>query len=820
MEGAQNSRARERADELLDQMTLEEQAQVLSGGALWGTAAVPRLGLHPVGMTDGPSGVRGRDWLFSTSANVPCPSALGATWNRSLIGEIGALLGREVRAKGARVHLAPTLNLHRTPVGGRNFESFGEDPHLAAALGVAYVRGVRSQDVASCAKHLVGNDTEFERYSIDSRIDERTLREVYLRPFEEVVTAADVDAVMVAYNRLNGPLASESADLLTGVLRDDWGFEGPVVSDWFCVRSTTEALVAGTDLEMPGPTAHRGQALVDAVRAGEVGAESIRAAARRVLTLLVDCDALEGDAAVDDRPLTDADHDLMRRAAADAMVLVANRPRSDAGPLLPLDLRTVRTVAVIGPNARQGQLNGGGSVIVRPAAPVHPLEAITRRFPDVDIRMAEGCSINRTPPFLDPGLCGRLVLDLFEDPTAVWRDRLPPADRTHDLDTTKLLWFDDPFGRPGPPRFSARLTTEMEADRDGIWTIGLRSVGDAQLRIDGEVILDNRDLPMPEIAAMGKEELTTDLELRKGDRYQIDLRLEQSTGDDGLSALFATAERPLPADAVDEAVAAAAEADLTIVVVGTNPDWETEGRDREDIGLPGDQDELIHRVAEVSSATVVVVNAGSPVAMPWLDEVDSVLVTWFPGQEFGDALVDVLLGDAEPGGRLPVTFPRRLADTPTAEHHPGRDGVAEYAEGRLIGHRWYDTNDIEPLLPFGFGLGYTEFELITAELVDARTVRVTARNTGSREGAVVVQVYAHHAGESAPDEPEQRLVGFAKATLPPGAEAPVDISLDRRTFEAWDPGGHRWRPVSGETQLRIGTSSRAITHTLTAEPNG
>lgn len=796
----------------LPPLTRDQQVTLLSGATDWETASIPAAGITSLRFSDGPSGIRGLDWLNDTSMNVPCASAIGATWDITLTAEIGTALAMDARRKSVDVHLAPVLNTHRTPVGGRNFEMFAEDPFLVGRIGVAYIQGVRRGGVLSCPKHLVGNDTETDRLEVDSRIDERTLREVYLRPFEMAIADGDVAAVMVAYNRLNGLRCSESEWLLEDALRAELGFDGVAVSDWYCVRSTVEALVAGTDLEMPGPSRFRGELLTAAIAARDVDPQVVQRSADRIVRLAGRVAAARAGATSPDLD-ADAQAGLALRAAADSFVLLRNRD-----DVLPLSVERLTSLAVIGPNARTGQLNGGGSAIVRPGRRSDPLDALRTRLAGVDVRHAVGCTIDRSTPLLDPKLCHDLRLAVAPDPAHDW-DAAPPGAEIEEaeLDTTKLLWFEDPFARDAPPSFSARMTTWFEPDRTGTWVFGIRSIGDASLRIDGRIVLDNESVPEPEILALGKPEMTVEVALEAGRRHHLDARLVRRSDADGLSALLTTAAAPADERCIDGAVAVAASADVAVLVVGTNPDWESEGRDRTTLALPGDQDALVAAVAAVAPRTIVVVNAGAPVAMPWLDDVDAVIHAWFPGQAFGEALADVLTGDREPGGRLPITFPADLEQTPTHGVHPPVDGVAEYTEGRLVGHRWYDRAEVEPLFAFGSGSGYTTFELGGAELVDPSLVRVTAANTGSRDGKVVVQVYAQRS-RPAEDDPRRQLAGFASAVIRVGDGQVLDVPLDPRTGTRFDPATGSWVPDATVDALAIGMSSRELRLTMPWPP--
>lgn len=810
-------------DELLDQATLEEQVALLSGVDFWHTAAIPRLGVPAMRVSDGPAGARGTRFDGEASINVPCSTLLAATWDPALVAGIGGVLGRETLAKGARVLLAPTVNMHRTPIGGRNFECMSEDPYLTARTAVGYVQGLQEQGVASCIKHFVGNDTEFERMSIDSRIDERTLREVYLVPFEAAVRDAGVLSVMTSYNRINGSFAADSP-LLHDVLRGEWGFDGLVMSDWFGLHSTAAGMHAGVDLEMPGPTLQRGRKLLAAIERGEVTPAVVRERARAVLQLMQRTGALAEAGPGPEGTRHDADDSaLVRRAAAEGMVLLRNAAGAGGAPALPLSAGTVRRVAVIGPNAAVGQVMGGGSAHVTPTSVSYPLDALQQRLGALGVEVVHepGCLIHRRLPALDVRRCGTVQVDFFADAADLDQaDARPAVSRT--TGTFHLMWTSDPVGRGlADPAFGVRITTMFTPDQDGLWSFGVESVTPVRLLIDGEIVLDNTDVPRGgSYFGMGKAEQVAEVQLVAGREYELMAEMRHHAIGASMSGLNIGCLAPVPSGMFEAAVDLAASADLTIVVVGTNDDWECEGWDRSSLELPGRQDELVARVAEVSPATVVVVNAGSPITMPWLHDVESVVMAWFPGQEMGQALADVLLGDVEPQGRLPVTFPARLEDTPAFEHYPGRNGVANYLEGRLVGYRWYDSVGREPLFPFGFGLGYATVEITGATALDAHTVDVQLRNDGARDGVEVVQVYAHRVARdsAAGDEPEQVLVGFAKAAVAAGAEATVRVALDVHAYRRWSTELGAWQRLTEPFELRVGRSSRDVAARLVVQP--
>jgi beta-glucosidase len=784
-------------DAVLATLTLEQKVSLLAGADSWHTVELP--GVPPMRCSDGPAGVRGTSWTGPASASFPCGTALGATFDPDLVEEVGDALGREARSKGAHMLLAPTVNLHRTPIGGRNFECMSEDPVLTAHLAVAYVTGVQSHGVAACIKHFVANDTEFERMTISSEVDERTLRELYLVPFEAAVRpvedgGADVRAVMSSYNRINGTYACDHRPLLRGVLRDEWGYDGIVVSDWFGTHSTVEALEAGLDLEMPGPPRERGALLLDAVRGGRVDVRLVDESVHRLLAMFRWSGVGEIDTAeaTDDAPST---RDVIRRAAIAGTVLLRNERSA-----LPLSDRA--RVALIGPNSERGQIQGGGSARVRAHAPVGLLGALRDR--GIDVAHAEGCSISKRLK----AVRGSFEVTYRSGDLAV----VEPADRL------QWVWMNDPA--PGIPRdtFGATITGTFVPEVGGTWSFGLAAVGSAVLRVDGAVVCD---LSVAQTGGtyfgMGSPELRGTAELVAGTPCRIDIDYvlhERST----LRGLTVGAAPPSHGDPIDQAVAIARDAEVAVVVVGTNDEWETEGEDRTSMDLPGRQDELVARVAAVNPNTVVVVNAGSPVTMPWLDDVPAVLQVWFPGEEFGNAVADVLFGVDEPGGRLPVTIPKRLEDTPAFLAHPGDHGRAVYGEGLFIGHRWYDARGIEPQFPFGFGLGYTTWSVgdgtdgahLRGDLQHGVTVAVPVTNTGERSGSTVVQVYVEPVDPTSPRRPVRTLQGFAKVFLAPGETFTAEIWLPERAFSSWDPVSQAWVVPPGDYRIVAGWNSRDL----------
>jgi beta-glucosidase len=819
-------------EKLVADLTLDEKASLTAGQDLWTVPGVDRVGIPSVGVTDGPNGARGAT-LPGPEAQpttcVPCGSALGATWDPTLVRRVGALLGQEARARGCHVLLAPTVNIPRSPLAGRNFECYSEDPLLSGTLAAAFIAGAQSERVATTVKHFVGNDAEFERYTMSSVIDERTLREIYLVPFEHAVRDGNVLGVMTGYNRLNGMWCSEDGELLTDILRREWGFEGFVLTDWYGVASTVSSQAAGVDLEMPGPGRAFGPALADAVRRGSVAEADLDDQVGRLLSVydrLGLLDAAEGSDAPA-RPDPDRRATVAREAATASIVLLHN-----TGVLpLPTD---VRRVAVIGPNADRAVMMGGGSAGVEPDHRTSPVEALRSRLgPGISVAYEPGVDLTRSASILRIPLVAEYFGALGCAGVIAHR---------HDLHATELTHLGPPVpGLDGP--FSVRATGRYQPSETGRYVFTLTHVGRARLLVDGAVALDGfvESLPRgPSFMGLGCEELTHEVDLEAGREVEVGIEYD-TLGAHGLFAFRVGCRWKPPADLLERAVAAAGDADVAVVVVGTSNEWESEGFDRETLVLPVDQDELVRRVAAANSRTVVLVNTGAPVAMPWVDDVGAVLQIWFGGQEMASAVAAVLVGDSDPGGRLPVTFPARLEDTPTFPTFPGERSEQRYGEGLLVGYRWYEGRRIDVTFPFGHGLSYTTFALgepvLSAPSLapgEDLVVTVAVTNTGGRAGTEVVQCYvAPPSGELF--RPRQELKAFGKIRLEPGETGGVTLTLNARSFACWDPGtsttttlrsrmplgsminkGARpdrpsgWRNDTGSYVLHIGRSSADI----------
>ncbi|MEM1164710.1 MAG: glycoside hydrolase family 3 C-terminal domain-containing protein [Planctomycetota bacterium] len=819
-----------RIERLLDQMTLEEKSALLHGETKFSTRGVPRLGIPPLTFTDGPHGVRreimpyewkSAGWPDDYATYLPTGSALASTWNPDLAVEYGAVLGAEARHRGKDVLLGPAINIVRTPLNGRTFEYLGEDPHLAGTIASAVVRGIQSHGVAACSKHYVANNQDWDRTNSDVIADERALREIYLRAFEMTVDAG-VLCVMAGYNRIDGIEMSEHAEMLRDVLKDEFGFEGFVVSDWSAVNDGVASALGGLDVEMGTKTPynehHFADGLIAAVRDGRVPERVIDDMARRVLRVQERIGALDGERIPGTRN-TRAHQDVARRVAEEAIVLLKN------DGVLPLDPNGVFRIAVIGENADAMHGSGGGSSAVKTPFEVTPLEGLRRRLGDTaelvyvpayELDRRSDDQLQPIPPSVllttdpasgEPGWRGEYFArsDLRGTPETV---RYEPT-----------VWFD--WGASGDQhddtpdgietdRFSARWTATIRPHTTGGHLFALYSEQGSRLLIDGEEVINNWGNRQPQ-----RREL--EIELSSDRAYEFVVEYMRP----GRSAVVELGWRPPGASRIDteaefaDAIEAARSSDVAIVVVGRNHDYDDENGDMDHLRLPQHQDHLIDHVTAANPNTIVVVVAGGPVEMPWLDRTPAALYLWYNGMHAGTALADVLFGDVNPSGRLPMSFPVKLEQSPIHAMDLYTHGTAHYTDGVLVGYRWFDTVGHAPLLPFGHGLSYTEFSYSGAEVIEPTdgsalvSVELTVTNEGSVGGAEVVQLYMHDA-EASIDRPEQELQAFAKLWLDPGESRRVRLDLSLRALAFWDEEHDRWHAEPGVFELRLGASSRDI----------
>ncbi|MDT0645580.1 glycoside hydrolase family 3 C-terminal domain-containing protein [Zunongwangia sp. F260] len=694
-------------DSLISQMTLEEKSGMLHGTSMFATSGIPRLGIPELTMADGPLGVReeiSRDswanagWENDFATYLPAGGGLSATWNVELAHTFGNVIGAEARDRNKDVLLAPAFNIIRTPLGGRTYEYFTEDPFLNKQITVPYIVGVQENDVAACIKHYAVNNQETNRGTVDVQLDDRTLREIYLPAFEAAIKDAHAYSVMGAYNKLRGDYLNENEYMLQDVLRDEWGFKGIVISDWNAIHSTVKALKAGADVEMgtnaPFDEYFFAQPLIDSVQAGKLSEEEVNKHVRRVLRVMYNIKSIDSTSRAKGSRNAEQHFEDAYNIASESVVLLKNDNNA-----LPLNLDNIKGVAVIGDNATKKNALGGFGAGVKTKREVTPLEGLKNRLP-------ESVQINHAQGYLE--------------------------------------------------RYSKTEKAKL---------------GD--ITLDGPVTID-----------------------------ELDPKL------------------------VEEAVNAAKNADVAIIFAGSNRDYETEASDRASLDLPFGQEELIEKVMEANPNTIVVMIAGAPFDIENIDQKTSTLVwSWFNGSEGGNALADVLLGNVNPSGKLPWTMPKNLEDSPAhaTKSFPGNE-TATYDEGILVGYRWFDTKNIEPIYPFGYGLSYTSFAFNNPEVgkeeayteSDTITLNVEVQNTGEVDGKEVVQVYVSKS-DSQIERANQELKGFKKVDVGAGSSETVSIEIPVKELAYYNADSKSWTVEPGAYTLKIGNSSRNILEELNIE---
>ncbi len=802
-----------RARLLLEAMTLEEKITLATGdsagadgGYVGHISAIPRLGIPELNMKDGPAGV-GNGATGVTA--FPAPITVAASWDAALMERYGAAMGEEQRGKGVNVHLAPMMNLVRVPRAGRNFEGYGEDPYLAARMAEAAVRGIQSNGIIAVAKHYIGNEQEILRGSISSEIDMRTLHEIYLPPFQAAAEAG-VGAIMCAYNRVNGVYACENPITQNDILKGELGFSGWIMSDWGATHSTVESILGGLDMEMPGGVFF-GKSIQGMVENGRISMEQLDRMALRILTTMFRLGLF-------DRPpvgwpsanvRSEAHTALARAAAAQGMVLLKN----DDG-ILPLDGNRIRSIAVFGAAAEVSPIVVGvGSAYVNPPYVISPLQGIIERarnavkvrYFDVSLQIGRPIPAER---FQTPDGQTGLLAEYFDNPDLAGTARASRIEPT----AVDFSW-EAIAPTPGlpPKNWSARWSGVLTPPVTGMYNLALSCAAKCRLYVNDELVLDawQGDAERPMLTRMR-------LVSHKAYPFRVEYSQPDETGDVHLT--WYTPE----ANPLRDARAIAAQADVTIVVAGVNS---TEGSDRQGLNVP--EEDMIRAVASANPQTIVVVYGPAQVLMPWVDDVKAILLGWIPGQEAGHALADVLFGDVNPSGRLPVTFAVDEADYPAnaPEMYPGDGQRVLYAEGLRVGYRHFDSRSIAPLFPFGHGLSYTAFTYSNLRVEPqqigadgAGRVKVDVANSGPRAGAEVVQLYLGFPAEAG--EPPRQLKGFQKLTLQPGAMQTVTFTLTPAEFSIWSAGLEDWVAVPGTYQVMVGSSSRDIRLRGTLEVKG
>ncbi len=811
---------------LATQLTLEESVDML-GGIGFATRDVPRLGIPAFSMSDGPSGVRSPGPSTAYAAGI----GLAATWDTALAQEVGRQLGRDARARGSHYQLGPGVNIYRAPMNGRNYEYFGEDPWLSSRITVGYILGVQEEGVSATVKHFAGNNSEFARHTSDSQIDERTLREIYLPAFEAAVKEAHVGAVMSSYNSTNGSHMSANEYLSRHVLKEQWGFDGVLMSDWGGTYDGVGAAVAGQDLEMPTGRFMNRDTLLPAIRAGKISAASITDKVSRQLRL-ADRFGWGG--------LPSADLSIPRlnpqgeaaayRGALEGAVLLKN------SGVLPIDAKRVHTVAVIGPTAHPSPSTAGGSGHVPPFSEVSLLEGLSRKLgPAVKVTYAPGIvppaivnllssfttdASGKTPGvsvevFANESLSGEPQSRRIEPQFATSSDGM--AERLSVFDWLSPQEAGATIGRliNAPPlKTFERWSGWYTPGSAGNYTLSVQARGSYRLWMDDKLAIDNGHVPKAALRQIKQA-------LSAGPHKIV---LEQGAARDFGKPTWrvnlvreGTAVQPAAKEL-------AAHADLVVIAVGFDQQSEGEGADRE-FTLPPGQDELIQQISAVNPNTVVVITAGGAVDVrPWLDHVAAVLSVWYPGQEGGAASADLLSGIASPSGRLPISWERAPEDNPTFENYYYNDAAHPdrivYREGIFVGYRGYQKLQRKPQFPFGFGLSYSSFSYanLSVQPVPAAgkkdsgplyTVSFDVTNTGQRPAADVEQIYVGEVHSQAA-RPTRELKGFARTQLQPGETRRVSVPLDARSFAFYDVASSSWRADAGAYRIELGKSSEEI----------
>ncbi|KAL5610612.1 hypothetical protein FOBRF1_006729 [Fusarium oxysporum] len=824
-------------ESLLEALTLQQKISLLAGGSQWRTAAIPQQNIPPLKVSDGPSGARGE--VFGEgipAAFLPSGVSLGATWDIDLMSEIGHLLAEECKSKSASVLLAPTICLHRHPLGGRNFEAYSEDPFLTGKLAIAQVKGIQSRGVGATPKHFVANDQETKRFKVNVHIDPRTLREVYLLPFQMVVREADPWCMMTAYNKVNGSHCDASKALLIDIARDEWNWTGVFMSDWGGTTSTTESINNGLDLEMPGPPAKRSQRLLrKPLEDGLVDLNRVDESALRILNLLQKADRFNNptDEAERCRDIDDPEFntkELLRRAAASGIVMLKNENNA-----LPLKQGSLSKLAVLGPNAERIIAGGGGSSYIKAPYWTSVLGSITDHYASTGTQVLHhvGAKVNRYLPTPEPGVAkdpnnGRSGACLEWHST---HDLATPAVAKTHIDDLYFMGFGDvppEIGRLEGYSFQAHIV--LTPRTSGTHKISLAAIGPAKLFLDNELILEQDgdfESKGPLFFTYGSDEIITSQDMVASQQYHV--RIDYHSHDRQLRRELEELIEPMEdkfqgfrlgfeefnaSDLPVEAAHVAEACDAALIVVGRDKEWETESQDIPFLELPGEQVRLIQEVSARCKRVIVVVQAGTPVLVePWIHQVQAVLYSWYQGQELGNAALDVISGRVNPSGRLPVTFPRRIQDCPAYSSFPGELSETYYSEGLHVGYRWWDLVGSQPQFPIGFGLSFNSFRL-QPESVSSTTLlpeeplrlRILVENTGGSAipGRETVIVWFSQDSPQRLRRPVKQMCGFAKsAPLGTGETQVIEVQTDAYAFGMYDPKRSCWVVDAGSSFILL-----------------
>ncbi|CAI7664742.1 unnamed protein product [Penicillium viridicatum] len=824
--------ARIDVEKTIEELTLGEKVALTAGYDFWHTESIPRLNIPALRMSDGPNGVRGTRFFNGIpAACFPCATALGATWDTELLSEVGALMGEEAIAKGTHIVLGPTINTQRSPLGGRGFESFSEDGVLSGTLAGYFCKAMQDKGVAATLKHFVCNDQEHERLAVNSILTNRALREIYLMPFQLAMRICRSQCVMTAYNKVNGTHVSENKAIIDDILRKEWGWEGLVMSDWFGTYSTSDAIIAGLDIEMPGKTRWRGETLAHAVSSNKVAQYQLDERVRNILNLVNWVEPLGIPEGAPEKALNrPEDQALMRRAAAESVVLMKND-----GDILPL--KKDGSLLVIGPNAKIAAYCGGGSASLAPYYTVTPFDGVSAKTKG-EVKYSQGVYSHKDLPLLGPKLKtadGKpgFTFKVYNEHPNSGEDR-QVVDELHLLESSGFL-----MDYVNPKIKSMTYYVDMEGtftpEESGVYDFGVTVVGTGKLLIDGEVVVDNTKNQKQGSAFFGTatiEEIGTK-ELTAGQTYKVLFQFGSAPTSDldtrGIVAFgpggfrFGASRQVSQEELIANAVEQAKTASQVVIFAGLTLEWETEGHDREHMDLPPGSDELISRVLEVNPNAVVVIQSGTPVTMPWADKTKALVQAWFGGNECGNGIADVLYGDVNPSAKLPITFPRRLQDNPSYLNFRSERGRVLYGEDIYVGYRYFEKSDVAPGFAFGHGLSYTSFarsdlrietvpeQTKYTESGEPVTASVTVSNTGSVAGAEIVQLWIVPPKTDV-NRPLRELKAFQKVFLQPGESKTVQLVVEKKLATSWwDEEREQWISEKGTYQVLVtGTGAEEL----------
>lgn len=819
-------------ESLIEELTLAEKISLLAGKNSWQTVDIERLNIPSVTVSDGPNGVRSTSFFNGIKSNCfVCGTGLASSFNKDLMKKAGKLMSDEAKTKGVHCILGPTTCISRSPLGGRNFESYSEDPLLSGHASSNVINGIQDGNVMACIKHFACNEQEDERKAIDTIVTERALREIYLKPFQMAIRDSNPKSLMTAYVKINGVHVSQSKKMLQDILRNEWGYQGTIMSDWYGVYSISESLEAGLNLEMPGPTRFRQELqTIHKVQTNEIHRDVIDENVRYILKFINE--SLKAKIPTDLIPQPNNSpqvSNLLREIGDEAIVLLKND--NNLLPLSPISSKGNETIAIIGPNAKVAQESGGGSASMRTSYKVTPFDGISSKLKksgdSISLKYSLGAYLDKSLPDLGNILVNEnneagLTAKFYLDPPEI-KDR-KPFDIV-DIDTTKIFLSDYSHEKlpQGELLFFASFEGYFIPDESATYEFGCSCLGSAQIFIDDKLVVDNKTKQVRGDAfflGSGTREEKGEVTLTKGKKYHVKCEFGSSPTStidseyaEAGGVYFGGQIKTSHEKAIQDAVKVAQSVDKVILVIGISKDWESEGFDRPIMDIPGYTNQLVEEVVKVNSNVIVVNQSGSPVTLPWINKVQAFVQAWYGGNELGNSIADVLFGDYNPSGKLSVTFPEKVEHNPAYLNFGSTNGRVLYGEDIFVGYRYYEKIGLKPLFPFGFGLSYTTFSLTNLKITQDNEniyVKVDVRNTGQIKGSETVQIY------TAPTNPAiirpiKELKDFEKVDLNSGESKTVEsvISIKEAT-SYWDSYENKWRSDKDTYKVLVGNSSDNI----------